>query len=308
MISNNTRFPSHPFATSLAVGLLAACIGAASPAGAQTSKPATTPAAGTGNATPAFAPAAQGDCERYLAVLSGRTQDAKLMKSSEIRGFAQPAPDLVTCGAVRANSEDLCNTLLPDDAGSAPASDFIAEGPYKACREQWATLKELRDHPQGRSFMFNDINMQGCRGIKDLAPLCDGIRDAMRSGDEKKCASLGKFESICRAYIKLDKSLCKGDPNDPYAKNAADDCVRKIERKGVWVQGLTKLAESGSPRERDLAKAALGKADACASLERDAMKACTAVPPVPAAAPAEAAPDGGAPAGGNTPAPTPGAG
>ena len=153
-------------------------------------------------------------------------------------------------------------------------------------------------HPEGRSFMFNDINLQGCRSVTELAPLCDGIRAAMRSGDPQKCASLGKLESICRAYVTLDTKLCKsGDPNDPYAKNAAADCVKKIQSKAVLAKGLKELAASGPPRERELAKAALGQADACASLEQEAVKACAAATPVPPPPP----PAGTSPAAGQTP-------
>ena len=126
MISNNARFPSHPFATAFAVCVLGACIGPAGRADAQTSNPRPTAAAAVAaKATPnkpTFAPATSADCERYLLVLSGRTQDAKLMQSNG-SGIRQPAPDLVVCGAVRTNSDDLCNTLLAA-APARPSTDL----------------------------------------------------------------------------------------------------------------------------------------------------------------------------------------
>ena len=301
MNPNTARIRSFTLAAS-AICLLAACVGSATGAGAQT--PGAPAPAGTIGPTERPTPdaaalaAQRSECERYMVVLSGRSADAKLMQEPRIREFAAAAPDLVTCGAVRKNSEDLCKTLLSGTGSDSTGSGFIPEGPYKNCREQWATFNELRTHPEGRSFMFNDINLQGCRSVTEMAPLCDGIRAAMRSGDPQKCASLGKLESICRAYVTLDTKLCKsGDPNDPYAKNAAADCVKKIQSKAVLAKGLKELAASGPPRERELAKAALGQADACASLEQEAVKACAAATPVPPPPP----PAGTSPAAGQTP-------
>jgi hypothetical protein len=195
------------------------------------------------------------------------------------------APDLLTCGVVAADSDALCKKLMPVEAG-----------PTMMCRHTWAIFHELRRYPEGRSFMFNEIDWQDCRGVPVVpASLCDGIRDALRAGDVEACAKAGDGASICRAYMTLDKSFCRmegelakatfsmpdrkeGEPATVEIKKAAEESCRKaIDSRAFLAKGLKGLAESGPPRERALARAALGEPDACNSLAEPALEICGGV-------------------------------
>ena len=235
--------------------------------------------------TPAAAPAAgepdaqrKKDCEHFASVLAGRKGDSALLDTADVKGLAQGLPDLVTCGAVVQDSEKHCKVLLTRDTKDA-TTGFVPDSPYKACREGWSEFHELKAHPQGRAFMFNDVALQNCKTAKEMQPMCDGIRAAMRSGDESKCSSLGAMESICRAHIKLDKSLCQAPKGnaffDEHGAEIAKDCATKIESKAILAKGLKSVAESGPARERELAKAALKQSDACAPLVQRAVEQCT---------------------------------
>src|SRR5262249_31080292 len=139
-----------------------------------------------------------------------------------------------------------------------------------------------------------------------LQGLCDTLRDAVLSGDASKCASAGVLTSMCRAYIKLDASLCGVPPESRAAndlkKSLTNACKETLQSRKVFAQGLQALAASGAPRGRALAKAALGQPDACAAYAESAIQACLAAgggtappqspPPAPTAPPA---PQGGPP-------------
>jgi hypothetical protein len=160
--------------------------------------------------------------------------------------------------------------------------------------------------------MFNEIDWRDCRGVSVIpATLCDGIRDALRAGDVEACAKAGDGASICRAYMTLDKSLCRmegklasaqfslpdhkeGEPATFDIKKAAEESCRKsIDSRGFLAKGLKELAQSGPPREQALAKAALGQADACKSFAEPALQVCDIGSPVAPPPPPAAAPDGG---------------
>jgi hypothetical protein len=237
---------------------------------AQTASPGAKPTQPTGDAaqpkadsqapdTAAPKPAAEtkptpSQCEEYVAVLSGTKKDDALLKDPKLRALAARSFDLVGCGGIVADSDASCALIA--DPGE--------------CRLLWATFHELRTNPQGRAFMFPDFKYEMCRTEPKLAATCDRMRDALRSGDTSKCAGMGAGESDCRAMIKLDKSLCGKGGDDLWG------CRKAIEANEQLAKGLKGIAESGPPRERAFAKAALGEADACKPFAQAAMASCAA--------------------------------
>jgi hypothetical protein len=113
--------------------------------------------------------------------------------------------------------------------------------------------------------MFPDFKYEMCRTDPKLAPFCDRLRQAARSGDPDECTGTGDQESGCRAALLLDESRC----------GKTEGCKKAIEANRVFSKGLKALAESGPPRERALAKAALGDADACTSFAEAAVGVCS---------------------------------
>ena len=209
-------------------------------------------------------------CERYVAAVSGRAKLA-LLDDREVGALAaQAPPDLVMCGAVRSDSDALCERLLP-----------VEHGPGGACQHMRSIFHELRS-AGGRSFMFDDRDWEGCRVIPLFPALCDSLRKAMRSADPRDCAATDGAESICRAYIALDKSLCHAEGKLKLVEFLAklvstgieESCRRTIENRAFLAQGLERLAESGPPLERELARAALGRPDACAPFAQPALTSC----------------------------------
>ncbi len=241
--------------------------GAPKPEGSAEAKP--TPA-------PSPDPKAASSCEEYVAVLSGKKKDDALLADPKVRAFAARSFDLVACRAVATDSDAPC-ALIPEQESE--------------CRYLRSVLHELRTNPQGRSFMFPPAKYEMCQTDPELKPFCDRLRDAARSGNPNECGGTGDQEISCRAALTLDKSLC-AEAKDP------DGCKKAIEASELFGKGLKALAESGPARERALAKAALGEADACASFARAAVGSCpgpTAGPtstarPTPAAEAAPMAP------------------
>jgi hypothetical protein len=175
------------------------------------------------------------------------------------------------CGAVRSDSDALCNRLLG-----------TGHGPIMACRQMRSIFHELRG-AGSRSFMFADVDWEECRAIPFFRGVCDSLRLAIRSGDPKDCAAAGGAESICRAYIALDASLCHAEGKLALAEfllelvrvpGIEEGCRRTIESRSFLAQGLERLAESGPPLERELARAALARPDACASFVQPALASC----------------------------------
>jgi hypothetical protein len=290
----------------------------ATPTSAPTSTPP--PPTPTLSSTPNLAATAttnarRTDCERYVAFLSGHGQDDALLDNPGVQALAQQSPDLTTCGAVLRDSDERCKRLLPAE-----------HGPSMLCRQMRAIFHELRTYPKGRSFMFDDLDWEQCQSISGLPPkACDAFRDALRSADATKCAATGEGQSICRAFIRLDASLCGAMPGaqrrlseGTHAKSDKgfrfeEGCKKAIESKKFLAQGLNALAESGPPRERELAKAALGRDGACAAYVQPALQLCMGspaapIPGTPGSPGPLAAPPGPAPAGSGTPAATPPAG
>jgi hypothetical protein len=265
------------------------------------------PSAESGGTPPAAqSPAAprpsRKQCEQYVGVLAGGEKSA-LLKEAEVKGIAMQAVDLVTCGAVRADADEPCSVLPGDQA--------------EECRATRAMFHELRARPTSRAFMFDEHEFERCKEENALmAPVCEALRKAFLSGDPNQCVLHVDFgpicrslhdmnaskcdteaprfkkilESHCRAKITLDKSACDV-PGSPEAEKLANECRRDIDARKAYGQGLEKIATSGSPREKELAKAALKAPDACKELTKAAMAACLAASA--AAAPAGATPAGG---------------
>ena len=212
------------------------------------------------------------DCKRYVAALSGDPKEKALLNDVAVKELAREQVELLTCRAVKEDSEAPCKLLEGKDAQDA----------IKSCRAMRSIFHEIRTYPQGRAFMFNDIQFEGCRDFEPTASHCDRFRAAARAGDASKCDALGEFQSNCRALIKLDKSLCtapkieglKGPDQDTDALRK--DCERQVESMAIYAKGLKAVAESGSPLEQQVAKAALQEPDACDSFAAAAVKACIA--------------------------------
>ena len=226
---------------------------------------------------PAPDPAAwRSTCERYVAALSGDAKQHALLNAADVQDLAKRVPDLLTCSAVKDDSDAPCKLLGDEKA-------------INSCRAQRSIFHELRTYPNGRAFMFNDVQFEDCGNFKALAPYCESFRAAARAGDASKCEALGELQSNCRAQITLDKSLCtapKGEnfqghdkgSSKTYGDNMAKDCESQVESMAIYTKGMKAVAESGSPLDRQLAKAALGEADACAPSAQAAMKTCIANP------------------------------
>lgn len=199
--------------------------------------------------------AAASRCDEYVAVLSGNKKDAALLADPKVKAIVARSFDLVACRAVAADSDEPC-ALLSDQR--------------EECRVLRGVFHELRVNPQGRSFMFPDVKYEMCRADKELAPICDRLRDAARSGDPQACAGTGSQETNCRAALGLDPSLCE-KAEDPHG------CRKGVELNRVFAKGIKALAESGPAREQTFAKAALGEDDACAPFAKAAAESCAGV-------------------------------
>lgn len=276
--------------------------------GAETAPPAARDenAAPADGGEPPAAPALDldpGRCPHFVGVLAGREKDAAVAKQPEFRAFAARVPELVTCGAVRTDSDDACKVLDKDDA--------------ETCRRSRATFHELRAYPKGRSYLFDETKYQECKQAGGMpAPVCEALRKALRSGDPNQCVTHADFvalcddavragsldlggsqcategpaikamlEGQCRALVNLDPAACRFQ--GPHADDMAEQCRTDIEGRKSYGKGLTDLGNSGSPTERELAKAALNDADACKAASKSAMDVClgkgSAATPAPGA-------------------------
>lgn len=271
--------------------------------------------------TPAAAAAADtkkaAACEGYVAVLSGRKKDAEALGNTSLRALADP--DLVMCGAVFSDSDAMCQRLMPAE-----------KGPGGACLHTQSIFHELRTYPNSHSFMVDDVDFNECHGVPGLETYCTSLREALRSGNPKNCAQVAGGESICRAYMNADKSLCHatgklatlevelpgwrkpGEPTKAKVKEWIEDtCRRNIESRAFLAKGLKAIAESGPPREQELAKAALQQESACQTYAQSVLRQCTEPPsstPGGGAASAPTTPGAEAPRGSppNTPGSPPG--
>ncbi len=220
-------------------------------------------------------------CAEYVDVLSGKKKDDALLNDPNVRAIAAQSVDLVMCLAVARDSDEPC-ALTPKDAPQHA----------QECRMTRAVFHELRTNPQGRAFMFPDYKYQACRAEPKVASICDRWRAAARTGDPNQCTGMGEWETECRAELTLDESLCPKTPEP-------EGCKKAIAAGRAFANGLKSVAQSGSPRDRALAKAALGEQDACAPFAEAAVGNCES-PPVPPPADAKtnaaaASPKGPAP-------------
>ena len=274
----------------IAVGLSLVPPLAAEPAEDAGTAPAAEKAAAPAGET---APAPKVDskkCEHYVAVLGGE-KDAAVAKEPEFRELAGRATDLVTCKAIRADSDEPCKLLEKDGAD--------------ACRTTRATFHEMREYPNGRSYMFDDRKYQECKKDGGMPMvICDALRNALRTGDPSQCVMEADFvalcrqavkagnmdgvdaagcategpvirkmaEGQCRALVNLDPAAC--DVPGPHAEGMAEQCRKDIESRKSFGGGLKDLAKSGSGSEKEFAKAALEDADACKEPRKSAMDAC----------------------------------
>ncbi len=226
------------------------------PAGAEAQE---NPAGPDGDAVPQVT-ATPSRCAEYVDVLSGKKKDDALLKDPKVKAVAAQSLDLLLCLAVARDSDDPC-ALMPKDAPQHG----------QECRQTRAVFHELRTNPQGRSFMFPDSKYQACRTHPEIASICDRWRTAARSGDPNECTGMGEMETECRAELTLNDSLC-AKTQEP------EGCKKAIEANRVYAKGLKSVAESGPPRDRILAKAALGEQDACAPFVEAALGFCASPP------------------------------
>jgi hypothetical protein len=172
----------------------------------------------------------------------------------------------------------------------APCKLLGDENAIRSCRATRSVFHELRAYPNGRAFMFNDVQFEDCKNFKPLAPYCEKYRAAARAGDAGKCDALGELQSNCRAAIKLDKSLCTAPKGEAFqgrdegrgltfSDSIREDCQQQVESMTIYAQGLQAVADSGPARERQFAKAAQRQADACTPFSEAAATACNGQEP-----------------------------
>ena len=218
-------------------------------------------------------------CQGYVAVLSGRTKDSAMLDSADVRALADA--NLVMCGAVFSDSDMMCQKLMPEE-----------RGPSTECLRTQSIFHELRTYPGTRAFLFDDVDEKECTNIPGLATFCTSLRKVLRSKNAESCSQLGDAESVCRAYMAMDKSRCHvtgklatlevevpGERKPGESKGRVKDwieetCRRSIEERASFADGLKALAQSGPPHQRELARAALKQDDACQTYAQAAMQSC----------------------------------
>ena len=280
--------------------------------------PADAPAAGAGRpAAPASSPSkaskeSRATCEHYVAVFAGREKDPTVLKKPEVQAFASHAVDLVTCNAVRADSDEPCKVL-----------EKMADG----CKVTLSVFHEMRAYPNGRSYMFDDRKYEECKQSGGMPMVvCDALQKALRAGDADQCVMQADFAALCRkavqegnlegvnaadcgtegpkirkmlegqcrALVNLDPKAC--DVPGPHAEGMAEQCRKDIEGRKGYGKGLKQLAKSGGLPDREFAKAALDDPDACKELTAAAVDACVAASSAPKGAGDKGGADTAAPA------------
>ncbi len=267
--------------------------GAAPAAKPEIAPPLKPPAKPAAAASPAAPKASRADCERDARALTGRDKDA----APKPAGVMDPATrtanaDLVTCAAVLADSDEPCTRLEKETADN--------------CRKDRAVFHEMRAYPNGPSYMLDDRKFEECKKNAAMAPVCEGLRKAFRSGDPSQCVLTADWEAICRsdgdldaskcateapqlkalmegqcrAMVTLDESEC--DVPGPRHAEMAKQCRDDIKASKAYGKGLKALAKSGAPREKELAKAALKDPEACKAFTESAVDACLKAEPAAA--------------------------
>lgn len=216
------------------------------------------PTAVEGTPTPQV-DARNAQCEGSVAALKGKNKGSA---NAEARNLAKRVPELVICNAVASDSSTLCTDLL--EAGNENTNHAIP------CLQMQAIFHELRAYPNGRGFMFDEIDWKGSREIPFVGEkVADALRTAARSGDVKNCAAAGDFQSICKALLTFDKSLCRiqgklasadlSKQNFPKPDEGKKDSVQqmierscrdKIDERSFLAKGLQALA-GAAPAKSD---------------------------------------------------------
>ena len=273
---------------------------------AKPERPAAPEAPGDAAVKPAAAPSpaaakpapSRADCERLARTLAGGDKDPELLKKADASAPATRTAnaDLATCSAVLADSDEPCTRLDKESADN--------------CRRDRALFHEMRAYPNGPSYMLDDRKFEECKQNAAMAPVCEGLRKAFRSGEPSDCVLNADFEAICRsdsdldaskcategpqlkallegqcrAMVTLDESAC--DVAGPRHAEMAKQCRDDIKANKAYGKGLKQLAKSGAGREKELAKAALKETDACKAFNKSAVDACLQGDAAPEAAPA----------------------
>lgn len=219
--------------------------------------------------------AARSACDRKVDVALGKTKDAAVLKSEEVQSMLRSSPGMAICGAVLADSEDLCKAL--------PAENGVN------CRYSWSIFHELRANPKGKGYMFTPVEYELCRKQGPPPELCEMLNKAVRAGNPDLCGS-GPWLEYCRAIASGDPALCNRIQG---AEDLTKDCLRGVAEKAAYGKGLEVIAASGSDLDRELAKAALGRPDACESFAKSARESCAAKSENRPLVPAEATPEKG---------------
>lgn len=193
-------------------------------------------------------------CDQAIKVLSGNAKTRSGKASGEMSAIAFQVPDFVTCKAIEKNAASLCELA----------------GGGSTCVDTFNAFSEMRAHPKGRGYLFSAQDLVYCKKQDELAPYCDKIREAAIKGDPDLCPT-GVLETYCRAFIGMNEDACRA-LTEP--EGAAEECLKQIDRRGVYAGNLESFAKSGSEKEKAFARAALGKAGACAAYEQKARDAC----------------------------------
>jgi hypothetical protein len=148
----------------------------------------------------------------------------------------------------------------------AGGGDKACEGAQRAeeCRSDRAFFLAAKGAPGDKSWMVSDCP-------KEWGAVCDQARAAVTSGDASKCPSDPRSDVLhanCVAVTTGDESKCPVGADH-------NGCVRSVSRyKLIGQGGLAALADKGTTEDRYYAAAALGRADACLTIARDARAYC----------------------------------
>ncbi|MSP59707.1 MAG: hypothetical protein EXR72_05075 [Myxococcales bacterium] len=154
----------------------------------------------------------------------------------------------------------VCRAVAGDDDG--PCKRIVELEAQKTCLVRRAFFHAARK-PADPKWRFPDLMHEACKKEFE-APLCDGYRDAIRAGDPARCPSGQGALPDCAAVAAGDPARCSGP-----------DCVETAGRvRLIAAGGLLRLAAEGSPHDRLLAGAALGRPEACAEAVATFRQAC----------------------------------
>ena len=162
---------------------------------------------------------------------------------------------LILCNAVRLGSENACQ-LFPDP------------NEREHCVRETGFFIAARRAPADTAWRFHDGLMGDCMRIPKMdAASCAHFRDAVRASNPSGCPNVdADVNSFCRALASLDPKLC--------TSKRFDGCASEIARaQTIAKSGLQGLVGSNA-KEKPIAAAALGVADACEPLSKEWLEAC----------------------------------